>query len=361
MLITQFSIVAREVFMMIVLILIIVGAISLIGVLICIKVASLLVPSPFVPPYQKVRMPDGRLLEGPNKVLGHGAFGTVCRYTLDNKLVAVKIPNSSEYNQHQQHELELLRKANPHINVIKYIDKVEVSRRVWIVMELMNGSVRDLLTKNPGLSSKTKLSIAIQIATGIAHLHNFNSAYFSQQAIVHQDLKPDNLLVDTLNDDPNIKVKISDFGISRQLDQLKLPFFGVISSKLHKGHAGGTLLYTAPEIITAMLAKKECCEPKSDVFSAGIILWEIATTHRPNRTIEEMGKGTFKEFNRDKETGRKRMTNHSFFVGTTTTLSNPTYPKSSFFGPVIDKCIQPKAEDRISARKTLEILQQISI
>jgi serine/threonine protein kinase len=333
----------------------------LVGVVMCMKLVSFLLPSPFVPPYQKIRMPDGRLLEGPDKVLGHGAFGTVCRYTLDNNLVAVKIPNSCEYNELQQHELEFLRKANPHTNVIKYIEQVEVSRRVWIVMELMNGSVRDLLNKNPGLSSKTKLSIAIQMATGIAHLHNFNSAYFSQKAIVHQDLKPDNLLVDTLNDDPNIKVKISDFGISRQLDQLKLPIFGKISSKLHKGHAGGTLLYTAPEIIEAMLAEKECCEPKSDVFSAGIILWEIATTRRPDRSMKEIRQGILKEFNRDKDAGRRRITNQSFFGGITETLSNPTYPKSSFFGPVIDKCIPTELDDRISARKTLEILQQISI
>lgn len=300
-------------------------------------------------------------LEGPDKVLGHGAFGTVCRYTLNNKSVAVKIPNSLEYNELQQHELDLLKKANPHPNVIRYIEQVKVSRRVWILMELMQGSVRDLLNNNPGLSSKTKLSIAIQMATGIAHLHNFNSAYFLQNAIVHQDLKPDNLLVDTLSDDPNIKVKISDFGIARQLDQLKLPIFGKISSKLHKGHAGGTLLYTAPEIITAMLKNSECCELKSDVFSLGIILWEIATTCRPHRSREEIKHGTFKEFNRDKDASRRRITKQSFFGGTTETLSDPTYPKSSFFGPVIDKCIQPKIDDRISARKTLETLQQISI
>lgn len=321
---------------------------------------SQLIPRPFIPPYQKTRMPDGKLLEGPDKVLGHGAFGTVCRYTLDNKSVAVKIPNDRQYNELQLHELDLLKKANPHPNVIKYIEHVEVSRRLWILMELMRGSVRDLLNKNPNLSSKTKLSIAIQIATGVAHLHNFNSAFFLKNAIVHQDLKPDNLLVDTLSDDPNIKVKISDFGIARQLDQLKLPILGRISSRLHKGHVGGTLLYTAPEIITAMLANRECCELKSDVFSVGIILWEIATACRPNRSMEEMELGTFKEFNRDKDTSRRRITKRSFFGGTTETWSDPTYPKSSFFGPVIDQCIQSRVDDRISARKTLETLQQIS-
>ena len=110
-----------------------------------------------------------------------------------------------------------------------------------------------------------------------------------------------------------------------------------------------------------MLKNCECCELKSVVFSVGIILWEIATTCRPNRSIEEIEQGTFKEFNRDKDASRRRITKQSFFGGTTETLSDPTYPKSSFFGPVIDKCIQPKVDDRISARKTLEALQQISI
>ncbi len=339
--------------MMVVIILIVIG-----GMIIAI---SQLIPRPFIPAYQKITLPDGQLLEGPDDILGCGTFGTVCRYALGHRFVAVKIPNSREYNELQLHELDLLKKANPHPNVIKYIQQVEVNHRVWILMELMKGSVRDLLDKHPDLSSKTKLSIAIQMAAGVDHLHNFNSAYFLQNAIVHQDLKPDNLLVDSLRDDPDIKVKISDFSTARQLDQLKLPILGKISSILHKGKAGGTLRYTAPEIIMAMLKKHECCEPKSDVFSIGMILWEIATTRRPDRSIQETEQGAFKEFNRDKEANRRLITTQSFFSGKTETWSAPTYPKSSFFGPVIDQCIQPKIDDRISARKTLETLQQISI
>mgnify|MGYP003390851455 CR=1 FL=1 len=311
--------------------------------------------------YKKIKLPDGRLLEGPGKLLGKGSFGIVCQYQLDKKLVAVKIPNSREYNALQQHELELLKKANPHMNVINYIDRVEVDRKIWIVMELMKGSVHDLLVKNPGLSPKTKLSIAIQITTGIVHLHNFNSAYFSREAIVHQDLKTDNILVDRLDDDPKINIKISDFGIARQVNQLTLPIFGKISSKLYKGQVGGTLLYTAPEVINGMVTKRECCEPKSDVYSAGIVFWEVATARRPNRSIQEIHKGTFDEFNRDKNTNRQRITKTSFFGEVTETLSEPTYPMSSFLGPIIDKCVQPKIDDRNSANSILKRLQQIEL
>jgi serine/threonine protein kinase len=346
-------------FNMLIVIILMIGGIALVGLVICVMVVAQLMPRPFVPPYQKIRMLDGRILEGPYKVLGHGSFGTVCRYTLDSKLVAVKIPNSCEYNELQQHELKLLQKANPHPNVIKYIEQVEVSDRLWIVMELMQGSVRDLLDKNPALSWETKLSIAIQMAAGMAHLHNPKSAHFLIKAIVHQDLKPDNLLVDTLSDDPNVKVRISDLGCARQLDQLKLPFFGKIASKLHKGHVGGTLLYAAPEIITAMLAERESCNPKSDVFSAGIILWEIATTNRPNRSVDEIEEGSFEEFNRDKDAGRRRMTNPSFSGSTTEKYIESTYLRASFFGPAIYKCIRREVDDRISARQLFAELKKI--
>lgn len=312
-------------------------------------------------PYQKIKMSDGQILEGPMRTLGQGAFGTVCLYKLGNQSVAVKIPKSIEYNALQEREILFLKKVNQHPNIIKFIDQVVVSRKLWAITELMQGSLRDLMNENGNLSSKTKLSIARQLACGVAFLHNFNSGLFNQRAIVHQDLKPDNLLVDSLVDDPNISVKISDFGISRQLDQVKLPLLGKMSSKLHEGRAGGTLLYTAPEIITAMINETECCEPKSDVFSIGLILWELATGCAPTRSMEELEQGTFQAFNADKAAGRERVTKSSFFWSTKETWSDPTYPRSSFFGPVIDKCIKSKAEERLSARRTLEELQQISI
>jgi len=313
------------------------------------------------PRYQKIRLYDGGLLEGPENVLGKGAFGLVCEYKLDGQAVAVKMPTSRVYNTFQQHELKLLEKANPHVNIITYIKSIEFDRKIWIIMELMTGSVRDLLNNNLLLSWITKLSLATQMAAGIFHLHNISSGYVSKKAIVHQDLKTDNLLVDRLSDDPNIKLKITDFGISREVDQVSLPILGTIHSKSHEGCIGGTLIYTAPEMINAMAQNKDCCEPKSDVFSAGIVLWEIATNKLPLRNEYERQTGAFKLFDRDKNDGRQRITKSSFFSAANKTETKPTYPQSSFFGPIIDKCIQLKVNDRPSSRKLLENLKQISI
>lgn len=307
-------------------------------------------------PYEKIRLPDGRILEGPDKVLGKGAFGTVCRYHLDSRPVAVKIPGSKEYNELQASEIKLLKKANPHNNIIKFLGAVEVSGKLWILMELMGGTVRDLLDQKPRLSSKTKMSIAIQMTTGIAHLHKLSSTFFTRAAIVHQDLKPDNLLVDRLDDDPSVAVKISDFGIARQVDEVRLPIFGKISSKLHGGPVGGTFLYMAPEVVNAMVLQRDSCEPKSDIFSLGLILWEIATTKRPNRSQQEIIQGTFQELTDDQKTPKKRVDKTAFFCAST----EPAYPRSSFFGPIIDKCVRARAGDRISANNALERLQQIA-
>lgn len=309
--------------------------------------------------YRKVRLQDGKLLEGPDKVLGFGAFGTVARYQLNQHNVALKLPHSKKYNDLQKHEIELIKKASSHPNIMTYHDPIAVDGYIGIVMDLMGGTVRGLLEKNPTLSWKTKLSIAVQMTKGLVHLHNLDNAYISIRTIVHQDLKTDNLLVDRIDDDPNIRVKISDFGLARQVDQVTLPIFGKISSKLQEGQAGGTLLYTAPEVIAAMTQNKESCEPKSDVFSAGIILWELATTKRPNRAMAEINKGKFREFEEDTNNNQQRVTTFSLFGNNVT--YKPTYPKSGFFGPIINKCIKTKVDDRPSASSALNDLQEIKL
>lgn len=309
--------------------------------------------------YQKVLLPDGKFLQGPDKLLGYGAFGSVALYQLDQQNVAIKLPHSKKYNDFQKHELELLQKANPHPNIMTYYDPIEVDGYVGIVMDLMAGTVNGLLEKKPTLSWDTKISIALQMTKALAHLHNLDNAYISIRTIVHQDLKTDNILVDRMEDNPNIRVKISDFGISRQVNQITLPIFGKISAKLKKGKVGGTLLYSAPEVIDAIFQQKESCEPKSDVFSTGIILWELATTKPPNRTMTEITEGKFDEFHKDKNNNQQRVT--SFSLLGSNVICNPTYLKSGFFGPIINKCIKPKVDDRPSAISVLKDLQEIKL
>ena len=297
-------------------------------------------------PLEKHRVDDGRFLTGPVKDLGGGAFSTVREYRLDGIPVAVKIPTRIEYTSMQKHELELLehmKQIETHPNIITFHCSVEVNDMTWIVMDLMKGTVRDLLDSNPGLSWNTKLSLARQLLGGIAYLHCLSSTRFTRHGIVHQDIKTANLLVDRLTDDPMIKLKITDFGLARQIDLVTAPLLGNVLAEVHHGNVGGTLAYAAPEIYKALCDRKESKKLKSDVFSAGITLWELATGRAPERTITEISQGKFNAFEADKHAAK----------------SDPGYPRSAFFCPIIDKCVKAAPGARYSAKKAFEKVQQI--
>lgn len=311
---------------------------------------------PRLPPFKKIYTQTGELLEGPDIMLGSGSYGIVTRFKLNGTHVAVKLPKKLTDNNIQQHEITLLKAANPHPNILKYITSVTLDRKICLVTEYMQGSVRDLLNNNPKLSWNTKLSVAIQLAKGVAHLHNLASSFFNQEAIIHQDLKSSNLLVNQLKDDPDIHVKIGDFGVALQVEQTHLPLIGDIYLNVINGKRGWTDIYSAPEIYNGGKIAI-----KSDVFSMGIILCEIATNKIPYRSYREISDGLYNEFEFDKISNRKRIIQPSFF-GIVNTLSiQPTYPKYSIFGPIIDKCLKPIPNDRYSAEEVLQHLQKLTL
>ncbi|MFJ1268299.1 protein kinase [Legionella lytica] len=313
-----------------------------------------------LPPRQKISLTDGRVMEGPDKILGEGAFGAVHQYQLENKPVAVKMPKERQYDKLQQHELALLKKANPHPQILNLLGEAQVNYTTWIVTEFMHGSLRGLLDNLPNLSWKTKLSIAIQIVKGVMHLHTVSNGVFQKEMIVHQDLKPDNILVDRFEDTPKIKAKIADFGIAKEVYAISLPIIGTIASGVVRGVEGGTMIYAAPETAKALMKGKGSAGPKCDIFSIGIILWELATGRKPQRTVEEIIEGRFDEFAKELQQNRPPQPKKSFF-GSVSQTTKPTYSQCGFFGPLIKSCITPKPEKRKTATELLEKLEQLSV
>ena len=129
----------------------------------------------------------------------------------------------------------------------------------YITMEHVTlGSLQGMLEgAEEGLRLDVALDFAEQLASGLAHAHVL------EDGLVHRDLKPANILLDR-NKDGRWMLRIADFGLAARVDQL-----------LKVVQAGGTLLYMSPESLRGFET------PASDVFSAGLVMYEMLTGTLP--------------------------------------------------------------------------------
>ncbi|MDD3362424.1 MAG: Stk1 family PASTA domain-containing Ser/Thr kinase [Hespellia sp.] len=141
-----------------------------------------------------------------------------------------------------------------HPNVVNVYDVGEDRGLHYMVMELVEGiTLKDYIEKKGKLSAKETISISIQMATGIEAAHN--------QHIIHRDIKPANIIISKEG-----KVKVTDFGIARATTEAN-----TISSNVM-----GSVHYTSPE-----QARGGAVDIKSDIYSAGITMYEMVTGHVP--------------------------------------------------------------------------------
>ncbi len=125
----------------------------------------------------------------------------------------------------------------------------------YIVMEFVSGqSLESIIQRSKGLELPTSIRIMEQILDGLYHAHC--------AGILHRDIKPSNILVTA-----DERVKLTDFGIARLLGSSRMT---------RTGHIIGTLEYMAPERI-----KGDESDLRSDLYSAGIVLYEMVTGKLP--------------------------------------------------------------------------------
>ncbi|KAJ4981198.1 hypothetical protein NE237_032035 [Protea cynaroides] len=203
--------------------------------------------------------------------LGSGTFGTVYHGKWRGSDVAIKrikkscfTGRSSEQERLTSEfwrEADILSKLH-HPNVVAFYGVVQDGPGATLatVTEFMvNGSLRHvLLRKDRYLDRRKRLIIAMDAAFGMEYLHSKN--------IVHFDLKCDNLLVN-LKDPARPICKVGDFGLSK-----------IKRNTLVSGGVRGTLPWMAPELLNGSSSK---VSEKVDVFSFGIVLWEILTGEEP--------------------------------------------------------------------------------
>lgn len=175
------------------------------------------------------------------------------------RLVAVKILNSqyagdTEFVQRFHREARGAARLS-HPNIVGVYDVGEDDGRHYIVMELVEGqTLKNMIAEKGKLDVEEALHIAKKIAAALEMAHKNN--------LVHCDIKPHNILVTA-----NGAVKVADFGIARAVSSSTLTYNDTVVGSVH---------YFSPE-----QAKGTAITPKSDVYSLGVVLYEMLTGQLP--------------------------------------------------------------------------------
>eukprot|EP00040_Diaphanoeca_grandis_P022468 m.120716 g.120716 ORF g.120716 m.120716 type:complete len:584 (+) comp28827_c2_seq1:184-1935(+) len=212
-------------------------------------------------------------------LLGVGAFGKVYKASMHGLDVAVKFFQNEEVREEFCQEAGVLLRAQEHPNVLKFIgvsifDDFDQYERITelpplgLVTELCaNGNLRKFLVGDVKLDFEGCRKMALGIAEGCCYIHS--------QGIVHRDLKPDNIMLDG-----NHMPKLVDFGQSRV----------VALDRTMTADVRGSLLWRAPEIMTGGNGKKTSKITnygiESDIYSFGIIFWQIVSRDEPYKSVE---------------------------------------------------------------------------
>jgi serine/threonine protein kinase/Tfp pilus assembly protein PilF len=193
--------------------------------------------------------------------VGRGGMGRV--YKAEDKelgiTVALKMIHP-EYSARTQiikrfKKETLLARSISHENVIRIYDLGEVDKIKFISMEYIKGqSLKELILTSGTLTVETAISITKQICEALKVAH--------QKGVIHRDLKPQNILVDGSG-----KVYVTDFGVAKSVEVMEDSAPGIII---------GTIQYISPE-----QAKGEKADPRSDLYSLGIIIYEMLTGEKP--------------------------------------------------------------------------------
>merc|ERR1719228_1276842 len=215
------------------------------------------------------------------ELVGKGRYGEVWRGRWRGENVAVKIFSSRDekswFRESEIYQTVMLR----HENILGFIaaDNKDIGTwtQLWLVTDYYeNGSLFDYLSRCV-LSANQMVTMAMSIATGLAHLHMEIIGTQGKPAIAHRDLKSRNILVKR-----DLTCAIADLGLcvrhKPENDEVDIP----INSKV------GTKRYMAPEVLEETITETHFDSWKrADVYSLGLVFWEIARRCNSDGIFEE--------------------------------------------------------------------------
>ena len=212
----------------------------------------------------------GRLLDGRYQItqrLARGGMATVYRAvdmrltrTVAVKVMHVGLGDEAEFARKFDREARAAAKLS-HPNVVSVFDQgqdVEGSNsRPYIVMEYVEGhTLRDVLNREAPLPPARALELMEPVLAALAAAHD--------AGLVHRDVKPENVLISDRG-----RLKVADFGLAKAVSSQ--------SSTATQGLLIGTVSYLPPELVVAGRA-----DARSDVYSAGVVLFELLTGRKPH-------------------------------------------------------------------------------
>lgn len=208
----------------------------------------------------------GKLLSGRyliQEIIGIGGMAVVYKAldNFDNKTVAVKILKE-EYSADEEFRRRFKNESRAvailsHPNIVKVYDVSFGEQLQYIVMEYVDGiTLKQYINKKGALTLREAVVITTQILRALAHAHD--------KGIVHRDIKPQNIML--LRD--NKTIKVADFGIAS--------FHSKGDTRTMTDGAIGSVHYISPE-----QAKGEIVDNKADIYSVGVVLYEMLTGRVP--------------------------------------------------------------------------------
>ncbi len=187
------------------------------------------------------------------------------------RTVAVKVMREGPFAGQREvnrfdREVNILAQLN-HRNIVGILDRGIADGSHFLVMDYVDGRPLDRYVREQGLSLADRLRLFAEICDAISSAH--------QRGVIHRDLKPGNILIDSAGEP-----RVLDFGLAKTSDEV------AASAATQTGQFVGSLPWASPEQAMGRHAEVDV---RSDVYSLGVILYQLLTGHFPYPTVGSLG------------------------------------------------------------------------